>query len=598
MTDVTEHPTAIGDAQLTASDPITTEVVRHALRSAAGQMRRVLMRTAFSQIIYEVVDFACGLYDRQARLLAQARGLCMFLGTLDACVREAVAAVGGEEVLREGDILLYNLPYGTGSHPQDAALVMPCFVDGQVVGYAAVKAHWVDIGGKDVYSTDTIDLHQEGTMFPGVYLFREGRRNDDVWRIILANSRAPRLVNGDVNAKVGAVRTGVRALGAIVERHGPAEFEAATAHMFDHGETKVRRSIDEIPDGRYSAECRLDGNGVVDVEIPFHVAVEIAGSEITIDLRDAPEQQAGPINSPLPGTISAARVALAGLVSAGETPDEGQFRPLTVLTRPGTIFEPVSPAPCFAFWTAQVQLIEGVYRALAPAIPDRLPADSGGDILAVIWWGSRRTSYQARSHDVDEPWIDGAPAPVGQGGHAFGDGASCLMHISEACTRISPAEIWEAKNPWLVERMELAPDSCGPGRHRGGLGVDLHIRVLEDSSVTNVLERTKNPPLGLFDGGQGRANQVLIRHPDGRVEKHGKSTAVPVEKGAGWELHTGGGGGYGPPAERDREAVLDDLTDGYITREHAERFYPHALREAPDHRDRTATPAGWTLPAG
>src|SRR5439155_9447813 len=137
--------------------------------------------------------------------------------------------------------------------------------------------------------------------------------------------------------------------------------------------------------------------------------------------RDAPPQQAGPINSPLPGTISAARVALAALTGAGETPDEGQFRPLEVRTRERTIFHPVSPAPCFAFWTAQVQLIDGVFRALAPAIPDRVPADSGGDILAVIWWGNRAASYQMRG-SAEEPWIDGAPAPIGQGGHARDDG--------------------------------------------------------------------------------------------------------------------------------------------------------------------------------
>jgi N-methylhydantoinase B len=577
MTELREPLAGGADAPL--ADPVTTEVVRNALRSAAGQMRRVLMRTAFSQLIYEVLDFACGLYDRQVRLLAQAPSLAMFLGTLDSCIREAVAAAGGEGALQEGDILLYNLPHGTGSHPQDAALVMPAFLEGALVGYAAVKAHWVDIGGKDVYSTDTVDVHQEGTMYPGVRLFRAGVRNEDVWQIILANTRAPRLLSGDVNAKIGAVRTGVRALTAIVERNGRAEFEAAVEAIFDVGEAAVRSFLTGIPDGRYTASCCLDGNGVSDEEIEFEVIVDVSGSDVTIDLTGAPPQQPGPINSPLPGTLSAARVALGGLTGAGETPDEGQFRPLRVMTTPGTLFHPLPPAPCFAFWTAQVQLIDALYRALAPAIPDRVPADSGGDILAVVWWGARRTAYQVRSHDADEPWIDGAPAPIGQGGHAGGDGSSSLMHLSEACTRISPAEVWEAKNPWLVEKMELAPDSCGPGRHRGGLGIDVHLRVLEDARVTNVLERTKNPPLGLFGGGAARANHVLIRRTDGTVERHGKSTAVFVEQGCVWELHTGGGGGYGPPQERDPEAVRDDLEDGYVTLDHARRHYPHALRE-------------------
>ena len=538
-------------------------------------MRRVLMRTAFSQLIYEVLDFACALFDREVRLLAQAPSLAMFLGTLDACINAAVDAVGGEETLVEGDILLYNLPYGTGSHPQDAALVMPAFIDGTIVGYAVVKAHWVDIGGKDVYSTDTVDIHQEGTMFPGVHLYRAGVRNEDVWRIIEANSRAPRLLVGDINAKIGAVRTGAAALQATVAKHGVEEFNQAVEAFFASGEAAVRRILAEIPDGRYTAECSIDSNGVSDDELVFEIAVEVKGSEIEVDLTSAPEQQHGPINSPLPGSISAARVALAGLCGTLEAFDEGHFRPLQVRTRPGSLFHPITPAPAFLFWTAQVQLIECVYRALSSVIPERVPAESGADILAVIWWGHRRADFQSRSVS-DEPWIDGAPAPVGQGAYAHGDGTSSLMHLSEACTRISPAEVWEAKNPWLVEKMELAPDSCGPGRYRGGLGIDLHLRVLEDAYVTNVLERTKNPPRGLYGGGNARENHVIIRSTDGTVTRHAKSTAVWVEEGSVWELHSAGGGGYGPCAERDAVAIAEDLADGYVTEAYVRKHFPDA----------------------
>ena len=535
------------------------------------------MRTAFSQLIHEVLDFACALFDREVRLLAQAPSLAMFLGTLDACVKAAVESVGGADALHEGDIILYNLPYGTGSHPQDAALVMPAFVDGEIVGYAALKAHWVDIGGKDVYSTDTVDLHQEGTMYPGVWLYRSGERSEDVWRIILANSRAPRVLSGDISATVGAIRTGVTALERVVRRHGLQQFSGCVDALFAHSEAAVRAIIHELPDGTYRSSCTIDSNGVSDDEVPFDVELVVSGSDIIVDLTDAPDQQAGPINSPLPGTISAARIALAGLCNLDVAPNEGQFRPLVVRTREGSLFHPISPAPAFAFWTAQVQLIEGMFRALADAMPAMVPAESGADILAVIWWGAQRASYQIRAggEGPAEPWIDGAPAPVGQGAHANGDGANALMHLSEACTRISPAEVWEAKNPWLVEKMELASDSGGPGRFRGGLGIDLHLRVLEDAYVTNVLDRTKNAPRGLFGGGDGRANGVVIREPDGRVTSHGKSTAVFVPQNSVWELHGGGGGGFGSPAERPREAIIDDLIDGYITEGHASRFYPH-----------------------
>jgi N-methylhydantoinase B len=554
-------------------DAITTEVVRNALRSGAGQMRQVLMRSAFSQLIYEVLDFACGLYDRKVQMLAQAESLAMFLGTLDACIIAAVKAVGGEEALEEGDILLYNVPYGTGSHPQDAALIMPAFVNGELVGYAAVKAHWPDIGGKDVYSADTNDIQQEGTLYPGVKLYKAGERNEDIWAMILANSRAPRQVSGDVSAKIGAVRIGVRALAAVVERHGTEGFEAAVEHGFAESERWTRSFIERIPDGVYKTDCVLHGDGLSDDEIRYEIPIEIKGSDVIIDLTDTPDQCRGPINSPLPGTISGARVALAALTAAGDRSDEGCFRPLQVITRPGSIYEPVNPAPSFIFWTAQIELIEAMFRALAPAIPDHVPADSGADVVATVWWGAQRTPYQRRQHDAQEPWIDGAPAPIGQGAWKAADGQNALMHVSESCTRISPVEVWEAKNPWLVEQSQLAQDSCGPGRTRGGLGINCHIRILEDCYVTTTLEQTTHPPQGLFGGGTGRCNSVTVVRADGSVTKHVKESAVFVERDAVVCIDTGGGGGYGPPEERDPEAVRKDLAEGYISTAHAERHY-------------------------
>lgn len=561
------------------ADPITTELIRNALTSAAGEMRQVLMRTAFSQLIYEVLDFACGLYDRKVRLLAQTPSLALFLGTLDACVREAVNAIGGADRLRPGDILVYNIPYGTGSHPQDCALVMPAFVEGQLVGYAVCKAHWVDIGGKDVYSTDTIDVQQEGTFFPGVHLFREGERVDGIWRTILANSRAPELLAGDINAQIGAVKTGAAALEGVVNKHGWARFDEGVEQIFAHGEASVRTRIREIPDGRYETDCLIDNDGLDERPIPFRVVVEITGDRVLVDLTEAPDQTVGPINSPLPGTLSAARVALAALVSYTATPEEGQFRPLELRTRQGSIFEPVTPAPAFSFWVAQVKLIDGIVRALASVVSG-LPADSGGDILAVVWWGTARADFQHRASQSKEPWIDGSPAPVGQGADEDRDGANALMHIAEACTRIAPAEVWEANNPWVVERFELDSDSGGAGRHQGGLGVVCKLRALEDCFVTAVLEGTARAPQGARGGAEARATSGHIEYPDGTVLALRKGTAIPVPTGAVYTLRSGGGGGYGEPAERDVTAVASDLANEYISRDFARRWYPGQLLTA------------------
>ena len=552
-----------------AADPITTEVVRHALNSAANQMKRALVRTAFSPVIYEVLDFAVAIYDRDLRLLSQAPSLPLFMGTLSFCVDEAVKAVGGEAALVDGDIIIYNWPYGTGSHAQDLALVMPVFASGnELIGYTVIKGHWLDIGGKDPYCTDTIDVFQEGTFYPGVRIYKGGKRDDDLYRVIMANSRVPKMIAGDLNAEVVGVRTGARAFRQVFERFGGTVFRDCVEAMFDHSERMVRSYFEKIPDGRYAGMGELDDSGVSREAIPFEVAVEIAGSEILLDFASAPASVAGPMNCPLPSTISTSRVAISMLAGYGEAPNEGHFRPITVRTRPGTLFHPLPPAPCFLYGWPALQAIEVIYRAIATIAPEKAPAASGGCIYGCVWWGTREKT--------GEPWADGSPHPCGQGAWHDGDGGT-MLHISESATRFSPVEVWETRNPWLIDKLELAIDSGGPGTFRGGPGVDLHFRMLEKSYVTTVVERTKNAPWGLQGGGAGKANRAGVRYLDGHFESRPKDTRIEVPRDGVVELNTGGGGGYGPPSERTVEAVQADLRAGYISEAFARRHYPQAF---------------------
>jgi N-methylhydantoinase B len=556
------------------ADPITTEIVRQGLNAAADQMKRALVRTSFSPVIYEVLDFAAALYDRDICLLAQAPTLPVFMGTMSFCVRGAVDAVGGEQALEPGDIILYNDPFGTGSHPQDAAMVMPVFLpEGELIGYAAIKAHWLDIGGKEPYSTDTVDVFQEGTIFPGVKLFSRGRLVSDIFRFATANSRVPKMVAGDINATVVGVRTGAAGLVRVVERYGLERFDEAVAAMYDHGEALVKEWFTRLPQGRYIGRGEMDSNGVSDDPVPFEVTVDISRDGVRLDFSDGPPQQEGPINCPLPSTVSASRIAISMLAGGGTAPNEGHFRPIEIVTRPGTVFHPLHPAPCFLYGWIGDQSIEAIYQAVGQALPTAVPACSGGDICALVWWGTRE--------QTGEPWTDGAPHPIGQGASVHGDGASSLMHISEASTRCTPIEVWEAKNPWLLEQVELAQDSCGPGRERGGLGLDLSFHMLEDAWLTSAVERTKNAPWGLEGGGEARPNSVEMELPDGTRTRYSKVTRLKVPKGATVHLHTGGGGGYGDPRERDPEAVRRDLRDGYISQEYALRHFPHAVEGDP-----------------
>jgi N-methylhydantoinase B len=553
------------------ADPITTEVIRHGLNSAANQMKRALVRTAFSPVIYEVLDFAVAIYDADVRLLAQAPSLPLFMGTMSFCVEAAVEAVGGPQNLSEGDIILYNKPYGTGSHPQDAAVIMPVFFEGDLLAYTAVKGHWLDIGGKEPYSTDTVDVFQEGTVFPGVFLYRRGELNDDIYRMCLANSRVPKMVAGDINAEVVCVRTGARAIVDLVERHGMETFRTSVERMYDHGEAVVRSYLEALPDGTYVGRGEMDSDGITDDPVPFEIELTISGSSVTLDFSRAPAARPGPVNCPVPSTVSASRVALSMLAGSGEPPNEGHSRAIEVITRPGTMFHPLEPDPCFLYGWPALQAIEAIYQAVAQAMPTAVTASSGGCICSLVWWGNRE--------DTGEPWAEGSPHPVGQGAHAGGDGANSLLHIAESATRFAPVEVWETKNPWLMEQVELIPDSGGPGRHRGGLGVQFDFQLLEDAYVTTVVERAKTPAWGLDGGGAAHIpNGAKLRRLDGSRDVVNKATRLRVAKGETLELTCGGGGGYGPASERDPEAVRADLRDGYVTEAQARIDYPQSFQ--------------------
>ena len=547
-------------------DPITTQIIRNSLNSAAEQMKRALCRTAMSPIIYEVLDFAAAIYDNHLRLLSQAPSLPLFMGTLNFCIEEAVKGVGGEKNLNNGDIIIYNSPYGTGSHPQDAALVMPVFFEKEIIAYTAIKAHWLDIAGKEPYSTDTVDVFQEGTVYPGVKLFSKGELVEDIYKMCLANTRVPNSVAGDINAQAIGVKAGATALKRIVSKYGLTTFREASEEIFDAGEMIVRNYLKKIPNGEYSGSGQMDSNGVEEGLVPFDLKVIIEDEKVILDMSNAPPQQNGPINCPLPSTVSTARVAMSMLAGSNEAPNEGFFRPIEVITKPGTLFHPLSPAPCFLYGWPALQAIEVIYKALGTKFPEKVPASSGGCINGIVYWGQREKS--------GEPWADGSPHPVGQGASYFGDGATC-MHHAESATRFAPAEVWENRNPWLINRVELIQDSCGAGKNRGGLGVYFEITMLEDTFATTVCERVKFPPWGLNGGKEALANNCFVIDQDEKSIEVPKATRIPITKGKRILLQCGGGGGYGDPKERETAKVLDDYKQGYISENYIEKYYPN-----------------------
>ena len=563
--------TSGSSARTATVDPVTASIIRHGLDAAADQMLVTLKRTAFSPIIYDVLDGGGALYDRQFRMLSQIQTLPNFTGSLGLAVESVAAHYETRGGLQDGDVVVVNDPYLTGTHQWDVAIAVPGFLGGELVGYAAIKAHQLDVGALAPFVSNSTDVFQEGTIYPGVKLYRAGELDEDMYRMMLANTRLPESAAGDLSAQVGACRAGLRAMLELVERYGLTQFEGAVELILDASEAKMRELLAKLPAGRYTSTMVHEHNGLELVMLPFEVAIEIDADGITVDVTDAPPAQPGPVNSPRVGVVSAMRCAMIALAIDDGRANEGYFRPLKLKTRPGSMFEPSRPAPCALASYPMYILIEAIYEAIAQAMPERMTGGFDMCVSIVVWGNDDQGSFWADSINV----VGGAPASA-----VYGDGGGPLMPIGISGLRGMSWEVWEAKTPMVVERADYSPDSAGAGRFRGGPGIDCVVSALAEMDLTVVNERSQVPPFALAGGRTGRCNRVVVRTPDGEIQEHTKVTGAHVPEGAQIEIYTGGGAGYGPPEGRPAEKIHADVLAGYLTEDGARAAYPHAFPES------------------
>lgn len=548
-------------------DPITTEVIRNQLQSAAGEMMRTLKRTAYDTVIYEIQDFGLGLYDRHCRLLAEAPGLAVFTRGNDYALRRLVDHVG-EENMHHGDVLLLNYPYWSSAHTLDVLAVSPIFAGQEydrLVGYTAAKVHWLDLGQKDAgYCLDTTDLHQEGLILPGVKIYERGALNRQLEEIIRFNSRMPDRVIGNLNAQIACLRIGEQRVREMIARYGVDTFEQAARQILDHGERVARSRLARLPKGTWSAEGWVDHDGVdMDTMLKLKVTVTITDDAFTVDFTGSHDMVRGPVNLTVGDTMGVSALAFKGLTTPDLPANDGHFRPLRVVAPEGTLVHATPPAPTFTAWPS-LYIPELIMQALAEAMPDEIPACSGGDICSVMLLGTDRRTGRM--------WLEANNDPVGFGGHAGADGESAIMHLSEPGCRNNPVEVMETRAPILVERYALRTDSGGPGRHRGGLGVERVYRFLQPGHALAIVLKTRTRPWGLAGGGQAAPNQVVLRAGTHRERVTGMVYEA-MEAGDTITNLSGGGGGWGDPLTRDPEKVRDDVRDGYVSIEAARRDY-------------------------
>ena len=545
-------------------DQITVEVIHNYLLSAAREMNRNLTRTSYNTIVYEVHDFGLGIYDRKGRLLAEAPGLAVFTRGNDYGLQKLIEYLG-EDNIHPGDLILLNYPYWSSAHILDVMATSPIFHGDQLMGFTAVKIHWLDLGQKDAgYVLDSTSVFQEGVIMPCLKIYNKGVLNKELEALIRFNSRMPDRVLGDMNAQISSCRTGERRVQELIEKFGPDTYEAAIEEILDHGERIARARLAELPKGTWSAEDFVDDDGInKDILVKLKATVTITDEEMVIDWTGSDPATEGPINLPIGLTTGISALAFKGVTTPDTPATEGNFRPLRVIAPPGSVMHAVPPMPTFTLWTGLLA-IEVITKALAKGLPDIVPACSGGDIFSVMGVGVHP--------DTGKMWLEATNEGVGFGAHAGGDGENGIMHLSEPGCRNNPIEILETKAPWIIENYKLRQDSGGPGEHRGGVGVTRTYRFLADSSALTLVKKTKTKPWGMAGGKEGGNGHVILRPGTEREDV----TGMVYESMAPGDVlvnNAGGGGGWGNPFNRDPQKVLEDVRNEYVSLQEAQQEY-------------------------
>jgi N-methylhydantoinase B len=549
------------------ADPVVTEIVRNGVLAVTEEMKTNLMRTAYNIIIYEALDFTTGLFTPEGETISIGIGLPMFIRGMSETVKAKIKHFGRDNI-KSGDIYVTNDSYLTGSHLNHVTLTLPIFHQGTLVGFSCCMAHWLDIGG--MLGGMSTDIFSEGLQIPIMKLHDRGVVNETLVDIIRQNVRLPSRAMGDLRAQVTAVKTGERRFLQLIERYGRDAVLGAIAAIMDHAEAMARSRTLTIPDGVYEAESYMDDDGIeVGKPVPIRVRVVVKGDEMTVDLTNVSKQVRGFYNSGITTGYACAQVAYKCLTSPTDYPiNDGSFRSLKVIVPPGRIVSATRPAPMRWWMTYPMTIVDTLFKALAPVIPDRVIAGHHADLLVASLHGINAKTAEFFIANF-------GPLGGGWGAKRSEDGVSATVCINDGDTHNSPNEQAEAKFPLVVERYALVPDSGGAGRRRGGLGVERVVRARIPMTMNTQVERAHCRPWGLDGGLEGTGNQVALRHGgEWKTDfPNAKVLVAALKTDDAFLIRGGGGGGYGDPLERAIEEVEDDVRQGYVSIKAAAELY-------------------------
>jgi N-methylhydantoinase B len=556
-------------------DRFTLDVLREGFAAITDEMFVSLQRTSQSPIINEVLDFGVGISDRRGELVSQGNGIAGFLGPLGDAIKETIAR---GLVLRPGDVIIANDPYsGGGTHLSDVALVRPVFWEEDLIGFAAAKGHWTEVGGKDPgsWTADSTDVYAEGLQLPFVYAYRQGVPIADLRAILAANSRLPDMTLGDLSAQAACLEVAERRLHEMCARFGARTVTEAMSAALDRSERLARLALAEIPHGIFTACDFTDSDGLGNGPFSVQVQVEVSADGVICDFTGSSPQVPGPINCTWSGLVSGVRTVFKAITDPAEPATDGWFRPLEIVCPAGTIFNALRPAPVAAYFEATEMASDLVWHALAPAFPERLTAGSFVSVCS--------TSLALTHPDTGAPTLLVEPQPGGWGASAISDGQHGLVSVGDGETYVIPVEVAEQRYGVRVERFALdVVPGAGAGRRRGGRGLVREYRILSDEALLTVAwGRHEFPPWGAAGGRAGSPNYVeVVREGGPDAPPFGKVSRMPLRRGDLVRLVTGSGGGYGDPREREPTLVIADLRDGIISRQEAAEIYGVVARDS------------------
>lgn len=550
-------------------DPVTLEVLRGRFDAVAEEMEHTLLKASYSSMVAEAQDATAAIFDEQGRTIAQACAIPIHLGSLSELGRQFHRHFP-PGVARPGDLYLTNDPYQGGTHLPDFGLAAPVFLRDTLIGYVATMTHHQDIGGAapGSASTDVFDHHAEGLRIPMVRLASGGVLDCDLLDLLTANSRSPFNMRGDLYAQIAGCRTGEARLATVFEESGIEQTRQGIQALLNYAERMTRLAIDQIPDGEYSFSDWLDNDGLAADSDPVEIRVtlRVRGSDVEFDFTGTAKQVRAAINNVPSSSLACVYYAIRTLTGETTPSNDGCYRPISVVLPPGTIVNPVYPAPVNARGVGIGRMMDAVMGAMSKALPGRFSAAGCG----------HANIFLAGGVDGEGRRFTGAlggPLRSGAGARPHKDGLDVADHELSNVFHV-PLEVTEHQFPVRYRRVALWPDSGGAGTWRGGLGFAAEVEWLFGEALLSIRgERHKFQPWGLQGGASAPPCRNEIVHLNGRTEKIPAKIVQPITAGETLRYWSTGGGGYGLPTARAPALVLEDLLNGFISADAARNVY-------------------------